>query len=390
MRCFMDLNKETIKKLQGLILFTAFVVVVLVNYKSVFQVLKVGFNIIFPFILGAVLAFIINAPMQFFERHLFGNSKMKNKKAAQKIARPASLLIALLAIIAVIMVVIFVVVPELGKTFGSLGKTISDFIPVLQEQINHLFKNENFITEWVDNLDLQKMINTIADFLKNGVGDVLNSTYTIAKSVVNGLATFFISFVFACYIVLQKEKLEVQIKKVFYAFFKERTVKKILNVCSLSYHTFLNFLTGQCVEAVILGTMFFLAMSIFRFPYALLVGVHIAFTALIPIFGAFIGCAVGAFLLLMVDPFKAVAFIIMFLVLQQVEGNFIYPHVVGNSVGLPSIWVLVAVSLGGSLMGVAGMLIFIPATSVVYKLFRGYVYKRLSDKKIDQSTITSD
>lgn len=386
----MELNKETIKKLQGLILFTALVVVVLVNYKSVFQVLKVGFNIIFPFILGAVLAFIINAPMQFFERHLFKNEKMKNKKAAQKIARPASLLIALLAIIAVIMVVIFVVVPELGKTFGSLGKTISEFIPVLQDQINHLFKNENFITQWVDNIDLQKTINTAVDFLKNGVGDVLNSTYTIAKSVVNGLTTFFISFVFACYIVLQKEKLEIQMKKVLYAFFKEKTVKKILGVCSLAYHTFLNFLTGQCVEAVILGSMFFVTMSIFRFPYALLVGVLIAFTALIPIFGAFIGCAIGAFLLLMVDPFKAVTFIIMFLVLQQLEGNFIYPHVVGNSVGLPSIWVLVAVSLGASLMGVAGMLIFIPATSVVYKLFRGYVYKRLQDKKIDQSTITSD
>lgn len=386
----MDLNKETIKKLQGLILFTALVVVILVNYKSVFQVLKVGFNIIFPFILGAVLAFIINAPMQFFERHLFKNEKMKNKKAVQKIARPASLLIALLAIIAVIMIVIFVVVPELGKTFASLGKTISEFIPVLQDQINHLFKNENFITEWVDNLDLQKMINTSVNFLKSGVGNVLNSTYTIVASVVNGLTTFFISFVFACYIVLQKEKLEVQIKKVFYAFFKEKTVKKILDVCSLAYHTFLNFLTGQCVEAVILGTMFFITMSIFRFPYALLVGVLIAFTALIPIFGAFIGCAVGAFLLLMVNPVRAVAFVIMFLILQQVEGNFIYPHVVGNSVGLPSIWVLVAVSLGGSLMGVAGMLIFIPATSVVYKLFRDYVYKRLRDKKIDQSTITSD
>lgn len=386
----MDLNKETIKKLQGLILFTAFVVVILVNYKSVFQVLKVGFNVIFPFILGAVLAFIINAPMQFFERHLFKNKKMQNKKAAQKIARPVSLLIALLAIIAVIMIVIFVVVPELGKTLASLGKTISDSLPVLQEQINHLFKNENFITEWVDNLDLQKMINTSVNFLKSGVGNVLNSTYTIVASVVNGLTTFFISFVFACYIVLQKEKLEVQIKKVFYAFFKEKTVKKILDVCSLAYHTFLNFLTGQCVEAVILGTMFFITMSIFRFPYALLVGVLIAFTALIPIFGAFIGCAIGAFLLLMVNPVRAVAFVIMFLVLQQVEGNFIYPHVVGNSVGLPSIWVLVAVSLGGSLMGVAGMLIFIPATSVVYKLFRGYVYKRLRDKKIDQSTITSD
>lgn len=386
----MELNKETIKKLQGLVLFTAFVVVILVNYKSVFQVLKVGFNIIFPFILGAVLAFIINAPMQFFERHLFKNEKMKNKKAAQKIARPASLLISLLAIIAVLMIVIFVVVPELGKTLGSLGKTISDFLPVLQDQINHLFKNENFITQWVDNLDLQKIINTAVDFLKNGVGNVLNSTYTIVASVVHGLTTFFISFVFACYIVLQKEKLEIQIRKVFYAFFKEKTVKKILNVCSLAYHTFLNFLTGQCVEAVVLGTMFFVVMSIFRFPYALLVGVLIAFTALIPIFGAFIGCAVGAFLLLMVDPIKAVAFVIMFLILQQIEGNFIYPHVVGNSVGLPSIWVLVAVSVGGSLMGVAGMLFFIPATSVVYKLFRSYVYKRLQAKHIDEKTITSE
>ena len=386
----MELNKETIKKLQGLVLFTAFVVVILVNYKSVFQVLKVGFNIIFPFILGAVLAFIINAPMQFFERHLFKNEKMKNKKAAQKIARPASLLISLLAIIAVLMIVIFVVVPELGKTLGSLGKTISDFLPVMQDQINHLFKNENFITQWVDNLDLQKIINTAVDFLKNGVGNVLNSTYTIVASVVHGLTTFFISFVFACYIVLQKEKLEIQIRKVFYAFFKEKTVKKILNVCNLAYHTFLNFLTGQCVEAVILGMMFFVAMSIFRFPYALLVGVLIAFTALIPIFGAFIGCAVGAFLLLMVDPIRAVAFLIMFLILQQIEGNFIYPHVVGNSVGLPSIWVLVAVSVGGSLMGVAGMLFFIPATSVVYKLFRDYVYKRLKEKQIDEKTITSD
>lgn len=386
----MELNKETIKKLQGLILFTAFVVVILVNYNSVFEVLKVGFNIIFPFILGAILAFVINAPMQFFERHLFENKKMKHKKAAQKIARPASLLISLLAIIAVIMIVIFVVVPELGKTFASLGKTISDFLPVLQEQINHLFKNENFITQWVDNLDLQKMINTGVAFLQSGVGDVLNSTYMLVSSVVHGLTTFFISFVFACYIVLQKEKLEIQIRKVFYAFFKEKTVKKILNVCSLAYHTFLNFLTGQCVEAVVLGTMFFVVMSIFRFPYALLVGVLIAFTALIPIFGAFIGCAVGAFLLLMVDPIKAVAFVIMFLILQQIEGNFIYPHVVGNSVGLPSIWVLVAVSVGGSLMGVAGMLFFIPATSVVYKLFRSYVYKRLQAKHIDEKTITSE
>lgn len=157
---------------------------------------------------------------------------------------------------------------------------------------------------------------------------------------------------------------------------------KTLEVASLSYKTFSSFVTGQCLEAVILGTMFFIVMSILRFPYALLVGVVIAFTALIPIFGAFIGCVIGTFLMLVSNPMQAVAFVILFLVLQQIEGNLIYPHVVGGSVGLPSIWVLVAVTVGGSLMGVVGMLIFIPLSSVVYALFREVVYKRLKERGI--------
>ena len=157
---------------------------------------------------------------------------------------------------------------------------------------------------------------------------------------------------------------------------------KTLEVASLSYKTFSSFVTGQCLEAVILGTMFFIVMSVLRFPYALLVGVVIAFTALIPIFGAFIGCVIGTFLMLVSNPMQAVAFVILFLVLQQIEGNLIYPHVVGGSVGLPSIWVLVAVTVGGSLMGVVGMLIFIPLSSVVYALFREVVYKRLKERGI--------
>lgn len=162
----------------------------------------------------------------------------------------------------------------------------------------------------------------------------------------------------------------------------------MLDVCSLTYKTFSSFLTGQCVEAVILGTMFVIAMTIFRLPYALLVGVLIAFTALIPIFGAFIGCIVGAFLILMDAPMKAVIFVIMFLVLQQIEGNLIYPKVVGSSVGLPSIWVLAAVSIGGSLMGVVGMLVFIPIVSVLYTLLRNNVYGRLDKRgfSVDNSS----
>ena len=160
-----------------------------------------------------------------------------------------------------------------------------------------------------------------------------------------------------------------------------------LEVLSLTYNTFSSFLTGQCVEAIILGCMFVITMSILRLPYALLVGIVIAFSALIPIFGAFIGCIVGAFLIFMVDPIKALIFIILFLILQQIEGNLIYPHVVGSSVGLPSIWVLAAVSIGGSLMGVVGMLIFIPIVSVVYALFREVVYLKLKQRKIDPADI---
>ena len=166
-----------------------------------------------------------------------------------------------------------------------------------------------------------------------------------------------------------------------HAYLSEKHVEWCMEVCSLTFRSFSSFLTGQCVEALILGTMFFIVMSIFNMPYAMLVGVLIAFTALIPIFGAFIGCVIGAFLILMVDPLQALGFIIMFLVLQQIEGNLIYPKVVGSSVGLPSIWVLAAVTIGGSLMGVVGMLIFIPIVSVFYNLFRSSVYKRLRKKR---------
>ena len=167
-----------------------------------------------------------------------------------------------------------------------------------------------------------------------------------------------------------------------YAYMKEDLVKKVLDVCSLSYRTFSNFLPGQCLEAVILGTMFVICMGILQMPYAMLIGVLIAFTALIPIFGAFIGCVVGAFLILTVAPMKALVFVIMFLILQQIEGNLIYPRVVGSSVGLPSIWVLAAVSIGASLMGIVGMLVFIPIVSVLYALLRGDVYEHLEKKGI--------
>ena len=213
---------------------------------------------------------------------------------------------------------------------------------------------------------------------------MLNSTITAAVSIVSGVTTFGIALVFAIYILLQKETLSAQMKKLMRAFLPDQVTENILSVADLAYNTFSHFLTGQCLEAVILGTMFFITLSVLRLPYALLVGVLIAFTALIPIFGAFIGCVIGAFLMLMVKPLDALLFVAVFFILQQIEGNLIYPHVVGNSVGLPSIWVLVAVTIGGSAMGIAGMLIFIPLCSVLYSLLRGMVYARLEKKNQEQ------
>jgi predicted PurR-regulated permease PerM len=219
----------------------------------------------------------------------------------------------------------------------------------------------------------------------NSVADIIQSTFSTAFSIFGGMIDFFLGFIFSIYILAEKEKLGSQIRKLMYAYLPEKVVSKILSVCSLSERTFSRFLSGQCLEAFILGSMFFIVMVIFQFPYALLISVLIGFTALIPIFGAFIGCVIGAFLILMVNPLTALLFILMFVILQQIEGNFIYPRVVGGSIGLPSMWVLVAVTVGGSTMGIAGMLIFIPMFSVLYTLLREAVNRRLVLRKVNES-----
>ena len=372
----MELKKETLKQIRGLILFTAVVIVCLWKFDTVIAVLRFVLNVVYPFLLGGAIAFVLNVPMNFVECHIC--------KTKTKYARGISLMVVLLGVAGILALVLFGLIPQLADTFANLGRSMQAFIPQVQEWADHWFHNNKEIMSFVNNLefDWNKIMDAGMQFLRNGAGSVLESTINTAKNIIGALATFFIAFVFAMYILLQKEKLGRQAKKVLYAFVRKGRAEATLEVLALTYKTFSNFLTGQCVEAIILGAMFVIAMTIFRLPYALLTGIVIAFTALIPVFGAFIGCEVGVFLIFMVSPFKALVFIILFLVLQQIEGNLIYPHVVGNSVGLPSIWVLAAVSVGGSLMGIVGMLIFIPLMSVVYALFREVVYIKLKQKNI--------
>lgn len=378
----MDLNKKNMLKIMELILYVVLLVAAVFNLDVIWRTLGSIGSILFPFILGGIFAFILNVPMKFFERHLFTNGKIKDTKFVKKCARPFSLIITLLVVIGVIMVGVLVIIPKLGETVIGMGGTIQQFAGEVQMWAEKTFRDNPDIIKEINSLEFNwdQIVNSVINFLKNGAGNVLSSTMNVAKSIVDAVTTFGIAFVFSCYILLQKEVLLVQVKKVLAALFPIPWVEKFLDVCDLTSKTFSSFLTGQCVEAVILGTMFFVVMSIIRLPYALLIGVLIAFTALIPVFGAFIGCVLGAFFILMVSPVKALIFLIVFLVLQQVEGNLIYPHVVGGSVGLPSIWVLVAVSLGASLMGVVGMLVFIPLTSVFYTLFRKFVYRQLEKK----------
>ena len=401
----MQLDKENIKKIVGIVSFAILLNWGLKNTDFLGRLLGLLVGLILPFLIGGALAFIINVPMRFLERTLFekpyarrqkqpqkGKGKQSTLQAAKKknppfwyrAKRPLSLVLSLVLVIGVMFIGMFLIVPEIANSVVTIANSLRSFPEQLHSWSQKLMEWTPQIALWLEQLDLnldsinwQQVLTEVASFLQNGAGNVLSTTVNVAASIFNGVVTAFLAIVFSFYLLTNKEKLGSQIKQLLYAVLKEEHADYIIRVGRMANKTFANFLSGQCVEAVILGSLFFVSMSILQFPYALMISVLIGFTALIPVFGAFIGCAVGAFLILLVSPIRAFWFIVLFLCLQQFEGNVIYPKVVGNSVGLPAMWVLVAVTLGGSMMGVVGMLIYIPLFSVLYSLIRETVWMRL-------------
>lgn len=368
----MQLDKKTTLKIIGIISAAAVIFCALQNLGEVVDFLKKVFSIFTPFITGAVIAFIINVPMRGIESILFPKSKRFDK-----LRRPIALVLTLLAIAAVITAVMIIVIPQLVTTAGTLGKQIGPFMTRAQEYIMGVFKDYPQIQEYISGLELdwQSMLSSVSGWVTSG----LSGVGTAAANAVNGIVSAFIGFVFAIYILLQKERLGNQFRMILYSLIPEKAADKFLEIAAQANKTFSSFLSGQCLEAVILGCLFIIPMNLLGMDYIALICVLIAFTALIPLVGAFIGCFVGAFLMLMESPLQALIFVIMFLIIQQIEGNLIYPRVVGKSVGLPAIWVLFVVTIGGKLMGVFGMLIMIPTASVLYALFRDFVVKRLKN-----------
>lgn len=374
------MNKElNYKSLLKIVVIGILVYCGIQNYPIILGILAKLLSLLFPFILGGAIAFIINVPMSGLEKRLF-----PKKENVEKIRRVLAYILTLLLITATIGLALFVIIPQISDTIMLIVKQVPSAFKAFQQWIYVVTDQLPTVQAYIEKLNINwgSLSSYAVQFLKSAGTTVFSSGISVVSGIVGGITNFVVAFIFSIYILLQKEKLSTQGKKVLFAVFKENKADRILYIGRLANKIFSNFLSGQCIEAVILGTMFFITLSLFHIPYALLIGVIISLTALIPIFGAFIGCAIGAFLLVMVDPMQALWFVVIFLVLQQIENNLIYPYVVGGSIGLPSIWVLVAVMIGGNLFGVAGILIFIPLCSVFYALFREYVYKRLNEKKI--------
>ena len=374
------MNKNTVKAVRGLLIFAAVLVLAVLYFEKVIGAIGIFLGMLSPFIIGGALAFVLNLPMTAVENKLLNRNGKKRKWK-----RAVSLVLALLLVALIVWAVFMLIIPQLGTTVKELAVKIPAFINDVIAELVNVFDNNPQIQEYFASLDFGKwdwnsILTKIANALGTGIGTMLISTVNVATGIFGVVFDGVIAFVFAIYLLLQKETLAGQRDRVLNAYLPERVCLKIQYVLKLLYKNFAGFISSQCLEALILGAMFVIVMSIFRFPYALLIGTLIAVTALVPIVGAFIGCAVGAFLILVENPILALSFIIMFLVLQQIEGNLIYPKVVGSSVGLPAIWVLVAVSVGGSLFGVIGMLIFIPIVSTMYTLLREDVNERNTKK----------
>ncbi len=410
----MQLNRQTFRKLLILVAFGVLLNFAVQHLDTLDGAFSWVFAVIEPFVLGGVLAFILNVPMRAVERFLFpeektsvletvlikegelqdkagevirstlpGNNKKKpapkRRFNISRIKRPVSMVVTLLLVAAVVALVFGIVLPEVIRTATNFVTNLPGYFESVSIWANKILEDNpallSYFNDLLQQFDWEQVSSGMMAYLQEN--QVIQNIFGTASSLVGGIVTVFIGVVFSFYLLTRKEQLARQCKLILAAFLPQNVVERIVRVASLTSSTFSHFLSGQCLEAVILGTLFVVAMSIFQFPYALLCGVLIGFTALIPIFGAFLGCIVSAFLILMVQPERVVWFVLMFLIIQQLEGQLIYPHVVGNAVGLPSIWVLVAVTVGGSMFGILGMLFFIPLSSVLYALLRDTVYRRI-------------
>lgn len=379
--------KENKKEIIEIILFTIILIFSGINISKLWELIKYIIAIFMPFIIGIMIAFVLNVLLNVIEKKWFKKLNQKNSKLWNKIKRPTSLIATFVVIIAILAFILGLMIPQLKNTTELFTKNFDSYRKqsiVLLEKVGIKRKDINNLNKSLENIKEE-----ITDYVSENSNEIMQTTLGVASSVIGTITSIVLGIVFAIYVLLKKEELSRQIQKIMRAYLPERKQKKIKEICNLSNKTFGNFISGQCLEALIIGILCFIGMLLLQIPYASTISVLVGFTALIPVFGAFIGTFFGAFLILMVDPIKALVFIIFILLLQQVEGNLIYPKVVGKSVGLPGIWVMVAVTIGASVAGILGMLISVPLCSVLYSIIRTNVNEKLEEKNTAKIKINS-
>lgn len=378
----MEISKKTIK--QFFIGVAACLVLywVLIETERVKIVLQVIKKVLSPFIFGSVLAFILNVPMRTIERIL-------GKRMHPKLRRTIAITLTFLALLLILALVFWLLIPQVMDTAHKFIEQLPSFFESVKENIDILLTRYPEITSWLSantnlaNMDWSALLQKLMSVTGSGMSSLLSGTFSAIGNIANFAVNLVIGIVFCVYCIFQKELLARQGRRLLYAFLPEKISDYIVRILRMTNSTFSNFLSGQCIEVCILGAMFAISMAIFRMPYIPLVSVLVALTAFIPVVGAFVGCIIGAFFILVADPMQAVWFVVMFLVLQQIETNIIYPRVVGTSIGLPGMWVLLAVAVGGELMGVFGMFLMIPLAAVIYSMLHEVTHKRLVKRNID-------
>jgi len=382
----MHIEKKTLKNI--FLGVTACIVLywILNETAQVKKVLSFISDIFSPFVTGAAIAFILNVPMRSIERLLI-------KVKSTGLRRLVAVVLTFICVLLVLALVFVLLIPQLAETMKTLLPQLQQFFVGLGTNVYSFLENNPDLMQWATDsglmsVDWAGLAEKAITIVGNSVSKILGGTFSALSILAGFLMNMVISIVFAVYCLFQKETLARQGRKLLFAFLPEKAADETIRIFRLSNSTFSNFLSGQCIEVLILGAMFAISMAIFGLPYIPLVSVLVAVTAFIPIVGAFVGCIIGAFLILVNNPIQAVIFVAMFLILQQIEGNMIYPRVVGTSIGLSGMWVLLAVAVGGSLFGVAGMFLMIPLTSVIFTLLKEFTDKRLAAKEIDNSKLS--
>ena len=377
----MHIDKKVLKNLFLLAGSCILLVWLLLYTEQVSGLLAYIWKLISPFVVGAGIAFVFNVPMRAIERQLEGIRK-------PGLRRILAILLTLGALILVLAFVVELLIPQIQATVESLAESIPQFVKQQAANLMAWLAEHPELQEWVlantelEKVDWTSILQKAGSIVGDSMSTIVDSTFSAIGSVTGAIVNAVISIVFAIYCLSRKEILARQCRRLMYSLLPEHFTDEVIRIMRLTNSTFSNFISGQCLEACILGCLFAVTMLIFKMPYIPLVSVVIAVTALVPVVGAFVGCVLGAFFILVNDPLQAVTFVIMFLVLQQLENNLIYPRVVGTSIGLPGMWVLVAVTIGGDLMGVGGMLVMIPLASVLYTLLREFTDKRLLERGI--------